>query len=82
MKLKSIVGHQAASVFDHSTTFVLFSLCLLSIIMSMCAFVAVCVPRDARGKPLPSDSFIFAFQRSIPRDYPTNDWPLMQHSSV
>lgn len=52
MKLKGIVGHQTAFVFDHSTTFELFALCLLSIIMSVCASVAVCVSENARGKLL------------------------------
>jgi len=42
MKLKCIVVRQAAVVFDHGTTFVLFVLYLLSIIISMCESGCVC----------------------------------------
>lgn len=60
MKLKGIVGHQTAFVFDHSTTFGLFALCLLSIIMSMYVSVAVCVcVRGCSREASFSDSFIF-----------------------
>lgn len=71
MKLKCIVVHQAAVVFDHSTTLVLFVLYLLSIIISMCESVGVCQMRLKGSLHLGVIHFS-STQRSIPRDNPTN----------
>lgn len=71
MKLKCIVVHQAAAVFDHSTTFVLFVLCLLSIIISMCESVGVCQMMLKGSLHLRVIHF-FSIQRSVPHDNPTN----------
>lgn len=71
MKLKCIVVHQAAVAFDHSTTFVLFVLYLLSIITSMCESVGVCQMMLKGSLHLRVIRFS-STQRSIPRDNPRN----------
>ncbi len=65
MKLKGIVGHQPAFVFDHSTTLsCLLSACCL--LLWACGSVAVCVSENARGKLLHLTHSFFCYPTPNP----------------
>ncbi len=82
MKLKGILGHQTAFVFDHSTTLsCLLSACCLLLWACVGLWLFVC-QRMLEGSFYIWLIHFSAIQHPIPRDYPTNDWRLMQHSSV